>query len=365
MTGFCFPPDVLFYKIDSSCGFDSVSCLKNPTKSEVDFKCPKMGKLHRSKGFALVVSLVLMILLTVLAVSLLSLSSISLRKTGEEDARMKAQANARMALILAIGELQKNLGPDKAISAPSDILGESPAKPGLMGVWNSWDYTEELQKTSPTLDYENQKKDRFQGWMVSTSKAGDGKSLDFAKSDWSGETIILAGAASYGGKLPTSGAIRAGKVRLIANGKQQGAYAWHVSDESIKARINLYRDPAMNSTVSQKRALLAGHRPDASMVDADLGFLDNDKDENAFKSAVVASGKISSLNQAELSGKNGIDKLKPLRDEVTPYSAGVLADVRLGGLKKDLSSLFELSSNSSVTTLPAEFSNKGLYATTH
>lgn len=72
------------------------------------------------RGFALVVTLSLMILLTIIAVGLLTLSSISLRSSSQGQAAAEARANARMALMMAIGELQKELGPDSRISTPSD-----------------------------------------------------------------------------------------------------------------------------------------------------------------------------------------------------------------------------------------------------
>ena len=56
-------------------------------------------------GFALVATLALMILLTLVAVGLLSLSAISLRGSTQSQARSEAQANARLALMIAIGEL--------------------------------------------------------------------------------------------------------------------------------------------------------------------------------------------------------------------------------------------------------------------
>lgn len=80
------------------------------------------GTRKRPSGFALVVTLTLMILLTMVAVSLLSLSAISQRGSTQGEAQAMAQANAKLALMIALGELQKEMGPDMRVSAESALL---------------------------------------------------------------------------------------------------------------------------------------------------------------------------------------------------------------------------------------------------
>jgi hypothetical protein len=156
-------------------------------------------------------------------------------------------------------------------------------------------------------------------------------------------------------------------VPVSWNGKVQGAFAWHVSDESLKARINLYRDPSQNTTVAKKRALLAGHRPDPTFIKSTAGtsldFLPTDVDIIEFEKAQASTSKVVDLDQANLLSPTA--KLKQFRNDVTPYSLGVLTDVRRGGLKQDLSSIFEMSTAAATIALPTEFTNKKLYQSTH
>ncbi len=324
----------------------------------------------RHPGFALVVTLALMVLVTVILVGLLSLSAVSLRTSGAGEAMATARANARMALMLALGDLQKSLGPDKAVTATSEIL-KSPGKSGLTGVWSSWDYN----PSSASLDYIGPKTQMatgtnavgFRRWLVSCPDPSAATQRDFGTSPWSGERITLADKATFGGVLPDGRPIVAGRVPISKNGKELGAYAWHVSDESVKARINLYRDPRAQPTLAQQCALLAGHRPDVTVMDKALSFLPKDSTQQEYKQAKDGAPKITSLAQVELLGGQASPKetIREFRNDVTPYSLGVLVDVRKGGLKRDLSSIFEMYSASGVVDLPPEYKNRGLYVSTH
>ena len=187
---------------------------------------------------------------------------------------------------------------------------------------------------------------------------------DFATAKWSGKTVELVGDNSLGGKVAASAKVVAGRVPVRATARRKAPTPGMSRTKRHKARINLYRDPAQNTTVAQQRALLAGQRPDPSvMKGADgnlLTCLPADTDAAAFKKATETSGKLTDLDQAELF-EQAKGKIKPLRHDLTPWSLGVLSDVRGGGLKQDLSSVFEMNT-ALATNLPSDFSGKKLYA---
>jgi len=201
--------------------------------------------------------------------------------------------------------LQKYAGPERAITASSGILASSTtsvAKPNTTGVWESWwDFN---PNSSPAPDYSAEKTSRFRRWLVSSADATNLGSRDFVKSAWSGETIELVGSGSLGAGANAADKVTAGLVPVSTNGKVRGAYGWHVSDESLKARVNLYRDPSQNTTLAQKRALLAGHRPDPSVLKGTDGnlltCLPTDLTAAEYADASTSVGKIVDLNQAEL-----------------------------------------------------------------
>lgn len=332
-------------------------------------------KKNKPRGFALVVTLSMMILLTVIAVGLLTLSSISIRAAGQNSSMSVARANAKLALMLAIGDLQKAAGPDKAITAPSDIIAADSQKSNLTGVWDSWD----MDVRSTSLNYDAPKKQKsvidpdqpnnnvpgFKGWLVSDADADETADLDYATSGIAKDSIELVGEGSLGKDARDADKVWAGKVPVMKDGKRTGNYAWHISDESVKARINTYRDASEVQTLSEKRSLLAGHRPDVTVMrntkQSALDFLPDDNTNYA--AAVASTSKILDLNQVEAYAKN--PTIKSFRNDVTPYSLGLLTNVREGGLKRDLTSVFETANNgaSGTTGLPAAFSGKRMYNT--
>ena len=114
-----------------------VQCSAGPAPS---------GEGPGKPGFSLITTVMILALLALIAIGLLSLSTVTVRSNGALDAQSEARANARLALMLALGELQQQLGPDQRISATAAILDESVGSSGDMeiahphwtGVWDSW-----------------------------------------------------------------------------------------------------------------------------------------------------------------------------------------------------------------------------------
>ena len=80
--------------------------------------------ISSKRGFALVMALSLLSLVFLLVISLVNLVGIDLSLADARKEKVLAQAHARMGMMVAIGELQKHLGPDTRISATADILDE-------------------------------------------------------------------------------------------------------------------------------------------------------------------------------------------------------------------------------------------------
>lgn len=79
---------------------------------------------EKNRGFALVLALALMSLVFMLVVSLVSLVGTDLSLAELRKQRVLSQANARMGMMVALGELQKHLGPDTRVSGTADLLDE-------------------------------------------------------------------------------------------------------------------------------------------------------------------------------------------------------------------------------------------------
>lgn len=309
----------------------------------------------KKRGFALIVTLSLMILLTVIAVGLLTLSSISLRSSGQSNAMSTAQANARMALMLAIGDLQKNAGPDQRITARADILDENIANPRLTGVWKS---RNTISATPTAADYDAaSKKTQFQGWLVSAADQTKLKDQDFAKTAALDPAKLWDKGTLGGATAPVKDVVSAGKVQ-IAGTSNKGAYSWAVMDEGIKARINTPYDNTTANDGAKTAQLGSGERPGIEFMDGLSTLTRGNFDKSAAGFATMQKG-VTPLNvqlAAESLAPSVTAKMKEHTHDLTSSATGLFTDVTTGGLKEDFHLLCES------TILPAPYAGKGVYA---
>jgi hypothetical protein len=176
---------------------------ENPTRDQVAPKSLALRK-RRSGGFALLVTLSLMILLVVIAVGLLSLSSIALRTSQAGRYQSEVRANARLALMLAIGELQNELGPDQRISARASVLdddnsSETPdgvANPHWLGVWNSWN--DWLNSPNIKTTYDKGRSKNFRRWLISNPDHAAKGNLALVRSPVPAAAVKMVSASNPG-----------------------------------------------------------------------------------------------------------------------------------------------------------------------
>ena len=306
-----------------------LSMSENPANDQVAPK-PLAPRKRRSGGFALLVTLSLMVLLVVIAVGLLSVSSITLRSTQAGRYQSEAKANARLALMLAIGELQKELGPDQRITARAAVLdtdssSDTPdgvANPHWLGVWNSWN--DWLNSPQIKTTYDKGRSKNFRRWLVSSPDPATSANPSFARSAAPANAVVMA-AASGQGNVP----VRASLVETAGKGR----FAWWVTGENQKANVALVQpEPANNAARLHDRSQWPRGRADW------LAGL-----EKAPNDAALIQRSVTLPTYGLGAADAGFQKeLRERFHDLTVDSAGLAANVRYGGLKKDLNLLLEM-----------------------
>ncbi len=326
-------------------------------------KIPINNPSSRSSGsgFALIATLSVIALVVILVMGLLSLSQSSLRRNTQDKARAEAQANARMSIALAIGALQKSMGPDQRISANGAILSTEPVRnPHWTGVWNAWKagVGEKSQhgtigtsgEMAPT--YEPNRKDFFREWLVSLDPLTNplqtvtnletakelglvGESMPMASS----KAVTLVGEGSLGSSAKADH-VSAGLLSTpAAEGGKRTRIAWWVGDESQKARImgDSYETGTSSLTMAEK--ILRSQAP-GSMGNKTVPGLEGMTSEPQLgKIPTFETLDLVSVNPKPAAGAPEVSRRN--FHHATINSQGVLADVREGGLKRDLSTILE------------------------
>ena len=338
-----------------------MKCKSNRPPGHAD-KCCKPFAAAPRRGFALVITLSLMILLTIIAVGLLSLSSISLRSASHGEAVTVARTNARLAIMMAIGELQKHAGPDQRISARAEILDTTPSSPQAdgvnqpywTGVWKTGDKPTEDQRSASIGSDAVQSAE----WLVSnpdpttkldpkaysgTTTGSNRNAVRLATNLGADKADLVVPLIKTSGTSPSSGL--------------GSAYAYWVSDEGLKTKVNI-KDPTVGVNPSGSEYVKNLSHFATSQASAAHTFLPSPLSDDLRGEDRIS--KVISVDTLTLAPQSGTRlDLRPYLPDITTHSWGVLADVRKGGLKNDLTAAFEDDGTSNAGQYIALLRNSG------
>ena len=304
--------------------------------------------IPRKNGFALIVTLTLMVLLSTLALGLLSLASVELRTTAAGKHQAIARQNALFALQLAIGELQKNLGSDMRTSANADLVSAGTPNPHWAGAWNTeggfrgWlvSGNENLPQPSDPADDVSPGDIPFEPGTQATVDTSSSTGYSFGGSP----AARLVGENSVGsGGTPEQRFVFAPVVELTHPEGVAGRYAWWAGDEGVKANLAAPVLPLPAGGMAERLAFTAGspNRGFPTMGGAWTSWLPEGN------GAVLGStdGKLVTRGQVPLANEDLLEEQREHFHDYSATSAGVLSDSKNGGLRKDLSIAFELPEN--------------------
>ena len=269
-----------------------------------------------------------MMVILVVAVGLLSLSSIATRSSAVGSAKEKARANARLALMMALGELQKHAGPDQRVTGPGSLAGDGALNPNWTGVWSTIH-----KETLPV-------------WLVSGNELGSPADLDSFTSypgsyvtpmDEPGQNAVVL----HNDPDPLR-EVRVPTVPIRSGDDILGRYAWWISDEGTKARVNL-ASPGVAATTQGERIVRSRVAQENGIQHLDpllqvLSPLAAEQDR-IDKRRLISSKTIDLVNH----GNGGNTLSDKYFHDLTTGGYGLPVDVVDGGMKTDLSIAFDSS----------------------
>lgn len=341
-------------------------------------KSPLKSSAPSKQGFALVVALGLMAFVLLLLLTISTFVQVETQSAQNQQQIMEAEQAALLSLNIAIGKLQETAGPDQRITATAEILDDSsnlyqggmtPAEgqASWAGVWKS--DTDAVAGGSASYNPKQPNDREFVGWLVSQASATDETELELPTS-----LAAIESAPSASINLATDSVgnayAKVGKVKVASNTSANTYYAFMVEDESVKADLSWHEHlpSSLSSDRYQASRLTAAPGPDYGVLN---GPLDNGPfgavtypltiDGNALISdSIMKTQDTADITATMAAGGDALDWLKDMRGDITWGSRGVMADVKWGGLRRDLSLAFEMDGDADIssTEQPTKFNQQ-------
>lgn len=300
---------------------------------------------HANKrGFALVVALSLMSFVLLLVLSISALVQVEQQGVGANLRELESRMNAKLGAMLALGDLQRFTGPDQRVTARADILVD-PDEVAIngQGRWTGvWSSKNDLSDEEDILDGLDGRRPH---WLVSGQNPGAEFPLGPTESvALANEGRSVMNKSAYG--IDDSVQVPAESI-IGSDGSMSGRFAYWVSDEGVKARLNLtdpYLEEANLNEAYYRRAV--PQVADPTSVTEIRGTQPLATSASLWKTSGSKINKITSVENIPMF-------MKPvLPEDSTPEgvkreffhdfsvtSRSVLSDSKSGGLRRDLSSI--------------------------
>lgn len=320
----------------------------------------RFRKPCNNQGFALVIALSLMAFVLLLLLSITTLVQVESQGARGQMQRMEAEQAALLSLNIAIGKLQETAGLDQRVTATAEVLNDSSnlytggttplvGQQPWTGVWKS----DTVSNGTPSYSPADPDTREFVGWLVSNASASDDTELELPATldaiESSPLNRVTLATDSSGDAYAT-----VGKVKVDSTRRNQIAYAFMVEDESVKADLSWseHSKSATSSERYQAGRLAAAPGPDygafsgaAALFDPDayaLTYPLSNTTTPLISDGILKLSGVTGITSTMSSGADAADWLKDSRGDVTWGSRGVMADVKFGGLRRDLSLAFEM-----------------------
>ena len=253
-------------------------------------------------GYVLLVVVGALTFIVLLVVSLAALARVESQMAWAAQQQAIARHHARLALDLALGQLQMYAGPDRRVSATAEGTGASVDR-RYTGIWD----TESASEVSPLV------------WLVSGGGA-PGEPRD------RGRLVELVGR----GTSAEARAVEVEKQPILRPGPEAGLaghFAYWVGDEGVRATVG------QPPKTPPETWLALEAKPEEWEPRA--------PENAAGLSRVLVPGQLGWLRRPD-GNEVGPDSVRAHFDAWTVRSMAVLADTAAGGLRQDLSQRPEL-----------------------
>ena len=287
--------------------------------------------LRRTGGFALLLTLTLVAFIVLLLVGLATYTKVETAIAGNQQRQAQAREQALFALNVAVGQLQQHAGPDTRVTATAEFVsGVNAQRRRYTGVWDTRD------AAAPPV------------WLASGMETGI--SPDVTAAIPTASQAVLA-AANTDGSTSSANVVAALQTVAVPGVPGQtgsapvGRYAWWVADQGVKAPVAVpdssdavdygpWAPTEQRARIRQQIAIGAG----AADVGGAVVFEPRDANNRALVAGqtIALPGQLAFLKNAS-NGTLGLTLLRQNFHTWSPNNHAVLANSRLGGLRRDLS----------------------------